>query len=75
MLLAESKWAALPVRHLFAFANFEIEHFFSHLCEACLLCGHEDLTVISLCIDKIPHVLVKVHSRQMLSKHIHVAFE
>jgi len=61
MLLRKSKWSSFPIRHLLAFADFKWKHFFGYFCQTSLLTSYTDFAVVSLGIDEIAHVLVKIH--------------
>ena len=75
VLLRQSQRSSLPVWHLFAFTNFQWKYFFRHLRQTSLLPRNANLTIVSLCVDKVAHILVEVHLGQMLREDIHIAFE
>lgn len=61
MLLGKSHGSQLPIRHLLTFADLVAEHLLGNLGETSLLPRHIDLTIVGLRINKVAHVLVKVH--------------
>lgn len=75
MLLGESERAALPVGHLFTFAEFALEDFFCHFSKACLAACYTNATKIILCVNKIIDELVEAHAGQMLLKHFQIVLE
>jgi hypothetical protein len=75
VLLTKSHGSFFPVGHLFTLADFKAKNFFSYLGEAGLLSSDENFAVVGLSVDEVAHVLVKVHTRQVLREHVHVTFE
>lgn len=64
-----------PVGHLFALANFKHEHFFRHFGKPRLLASDANFGVVGLGINKVAHVLVEVHFRQVFGKYVHIGFK
>lgn len=75
MLLAQAHGPQLPVGHLLALANLEAKDFLGDLGQPRLLPCHVDLRVIGLSVYKVAHVLIEIHSWQMLSEDVHIGLE
>lgn len=74
MLLAEPKWALLPVRHLFALADLLLHDALCHLGYTTLR-RDANFLIVGLQVDKVRPRFEKVHPWQVLAEHLNVVRE